>query len=172
MVRADDRGQVHRQVRRRKSLRANCLSGWRGQQRTLSAYKTPVNRAQIVKLQRPLITNICAAFYLSAANQSPDHPWHVCCFHPFVAVIALIHVSTVVRLWRQASSFETAASSVYPLIIIHVQVSCLSPVCPLFTPLPCVHWRPLRCAQRCAQRDRSDRCLQFDRMRPLFRPCW
>ena len=46
------------------------------------------------------------------------------------------------------------------LAAYHPYVRCLPP-------LPCVHWRPLRCAQRCAQRDR---CLQFDRMRPLFTP--
>ena len=97
MVRADDRGQVRRQVATAKIAKGK-LSVWLagGQQRPLVA-KVP-SKKRVVKLQRPLITNICVAFYLSAANQSPDHPYTFAAYHPFVAVIALTHVSTVVRL--------------------------------------------------------------------------
>ena len=69
--------------------------------------------------------------------------------------------------WRQASSFETAASSVYPLIITHAHVSCLSPVCPLFTTPP---MRPLASTAVRSEMRSENRCLQFDGMRPLFTP--
>ena len=100
MVRADDRGQVRRQVATAKIAKCKCLSGdVGGQQRPLVSAKVP-SKKRVVKLQRPLITNICVSFYLSAANQSPDHLYTFAAYHPFVAVIALTHVSTVVRLER------------------------------------------------------------------------
>ena len=75
------------------------LSIWLGggQQRPLP-HPQSRKRSRNPEAAPPSDHNICAAFYLSAANQSPDHQYTFAAYHPFAAVIALTHVSTVVRL--------------------------------------------------------------------------